>query len=283
MWPLLEQWALEARQASMVETDEMEVASVGARLRAAREDKGLALDEVAAVTRIPTRHLQSLEQSDWASLPAPTYTMGFAKSYAAAVGLDRVEIADQLRAEMGGVRATPADAEVFEAADPARTMPKWLVLAAILAVIVIVAGLTWYNKRSLQPDEQQAAAAPAEQAAATNQATTAAVPAPAQGPVAITANEPVWIQVYEKGGKTLFMGQLAAGQRYDVPATSTAPLLKTGKPEALRISVGTADAPAVGPAATTVRDVSLLPADLMKGPPAPAGGPQAPPAAPATR
>ena len=267
----------------MVETDEMEVASVGARLRAAREDKGLALEEVAALTRIPTRHLQSLEQSDWASLPAPTYTMGFAKSYAAAVGLDRMEIGDQLRAEMGGIRATPADAEVFEAADPARTMPKWLVLAAILGVIVIVAGLTWYNKRSLQPDEEQAAAAHAEQTAPANQAAAAPAPAPAQGPVAITANEPVWIQVYEKGGKNLFMGELAAGQRYDVPATSTAPLLKTGKPEALRISVGTADAPAVGPAATTVRDVSLFPADLMKGPAATAGGPQAPPAAPATR
>ena len=270
----------------MVETDEMEVASVGARLRAAREEKGLALEEVAALTRIPTRHLQSLEQSDWASLPAPTYTMGFAKSYAAAVGLDRVEIGDQLRAEMGGVRATPADAEVFEAADPARNMPKWLVLAAILAVIVIVAGLTWYNKRSLQPDEQQVAAPPAEQAAPANQTASAAAPAsalaPAQGPVAITANEPVWIQVYEKGGKTLFMGQLATGQRYDVPATSAAPLLKTGKPEALRISVGTADAPTVGPPATTVRDVSLLAADLMKGP-APSTQPAAAPPAPATR
>ena len=42
-------------------------------------------------------------------------------------------------------------------------------------------------------------------------------------------------------------------------------VLKTGKPEALRISVGTADAPAVGPAGQTVRDVSLLAADLMRG------------------
>jgi hypothetical protein len=43
-------------------------------------------------------------------------------------------------------------------------------------------------------------------------------------------------------------------------------MLRTGKPEALRISVGTADAPPVGPAATTVRDVSLLGPDLMRGP-----------------
>ena len=254
----------------MVETDEMEVAPVGERLKAAREAKGLTLEDLAATTRIPTRHLQSLEDGDWARLPAPTYTMGFAKSYAAAVGLDRVEIGDQLRAEMGGVRASTTDAEVFEAADPARTMPKWLVLGAILAVVVIVAGMTWYSRRSLETTDQPVpATAPAEQSAQAAQA-SAPPPAatPAQGPVAITANEPVWIQVYEKGGKNLFMGQLAAGQRFDVPPTSKAPLLKTGKPEALRISVGTADAPPVGPAATVVRDVSLLPADLMKGTPA---------------
>ena len=266
----------------MVETDEMEVAPVGERLKTTREAKGLSLEDIAATTRIPTRHLQSLEDSDWSRLPAPTYTMGFAKSYAAAVGLDRVEIGDQLRAEMGGVRASTTDAEVFEAADPARTMPKWLVLAAILAVVLIAAGMTWYSRRSLETTDQPAAAAtPAEQVAQPTQAAAATPLAavPAQGPVAITANEAVWIQVYEKGGKTLFMGQLATGQRFDVPPTSTAPLLKTGKPEALRISVGTADAPTVGPAATTVRDVSLLPADLMKGPAATPQSTAAPPAA----
>ena len=47
------------------------------------------------------------------------------------------------------------------------------------------------------------------------------------------------------------------------------PVLTTGKPEALRISVGTGDAPAVGPAGTRVAGVSLLAADLMQGPTAP--------------
>jgi cytoskeleton protein RodZ len=59
---------------------------------------------------------------------------------------------------------------------------------------------------------------------------------------------------------------LSPGQNFQVPSTATAPMLRTGKPEALRITVGSQAAPAVGPAATTVRDVSLLPADLMRGP-----------------
>src|SRR3982750_1589190 len=104
----------------LVETD---VPTVGERLRAAREEKKLSLEDIAAQTRIPQRHLESIETADWDKLPAPTYTTGFAKSYASAVGLDRVEIGEQLRAEMGGQRFAANAAEVYEAADPARTMP----------------------------------------------------------------------------------------------------------------------------------------------------------------
>src|SRR6185503_17359986 len=102
-----------------------------------------------AQTRIPQRHLESIETADWDKLPAPTYTIGFAKSYASSVGLDRSEIGDQLREEMGGQRFTSSQAEVFEPADPARTMPKWLVLSAVVAVIVLIVLMSWLNRRSL--------------------------------------------------------------------------------------------------------------------------------------
>ncbi len=254
-------------------------ATVGEQLRAARDAQGLSLEDVAARTRIPTRHLESLEASDWSKLPATTYSIGFAKSYASAVGLDRTAIGDQLRAEMSGYSQRPTNtAEVFEPADPARVMPKWLVLLAVLGVIAVIAGLLVMRNREISgPDEgTPPVAAEAPQAPAAN--APAAAPAPS-GPVVITANEPAWLQVYEKGGKTLYQGQLAAGQSYEVPATATAPLLKTGKPEALRVAVGTADAPPVGTPGTTARDVSLLPADLMRG----GAATPAPASAPATR
>ena len=65
----------------------------------------MTLESVAATTRIPTRHLLALENGEWSTLPAPTYTIGFAKNYATVVGLDRAAIADQLRMEMGGARS----------------------------------------------------------------------------------------------------------------------------------------------------------------------------------
>jgi cytoskeletal protein RodZ len=256
--------------------------TIGSQLRSAREEKGLTLEDIAAQTRIPRRHLESLENSDWERLPAPTYTTGFAKSYATAVGLDRTEIAERLREEMGGVRQAYTASEVFEPADPARTMPKWLVFGAIAAVLVLVLVLSWLNERSFsgagEADEEipVAAAGPEQPAGPT---ATPVAPA-AQGPVVITANEQVWLQVKD-GTTTLKEGLLEPGQSFEVPASAQAPVLMTGKPEAIRISVGTADAPPVGPAATTVRNVSLRAADLMRGPAAASTAPSTTPPNPA--
>ena len=101
------------------------------------------------------------------------------------------------------------------------------------------------------------------------------------GPVVITANEAAWIEVRD-GATILKQGELAAGQSFEVPASAARPTLTTAKPEALRISVGTGDAPSIGPAGTRVADVSLLGPDLLRGPAAPAASaPTTTPPAPA--
>jgi cytoskeleton protein RodZ len=245
--------------------------TVGERLRAAREKTGISLEDIAAQTRIPQRHLESIENAEWDNLPAPTYTIGFAKSYASAVGLDRTEIGDQLREEMGGQRFAASQSEVIEAADPARTMPKWLVISAVIAVILIIVVMTVINRRSLQPSEAVSNAPVAATAPTPAPAQQPVAPAPAQGPVVLTAVAPAWIQVTDQG-KTLFMGELQPGKTYAVPPTATAPLLKAGKPEALKITVGSAVAPPVGPPGKVASKVSLKPDDLIHG------GQAAPPA-----
>jgi cytoskeleton protein RodZ len=252
--------------------DIIQTTSVGERLRAAREKKKLSLEDIATQTRIPLRHLENLEAGDWSKLPAPTYTIGFAKSYASAIGLDRTEIGDDLRAEMGGQRFDAGSPEVFEPADPARTMPRWLVLSAIGAIVLLVVVMTWLNNRSLEPEAttptpEAAEIAPTQRAGPVQAQPAQAQPQPAQaanGTVVLTATDAAWIQVTD-GGKTLFSGELAAGQSYTVPQTATAPLLKAGKPEALRITVGSAVAPPVGTPGKVASNVSLAPADLMRG------------------
>lgn len=259
--------------AELVEDEGLPV-SVGERLREAREAAGLSLEDIATSTRIPTRHLESLETGDFSRLPAPTYTIGFAKNYAAAVGLDRAEIGDQLRTEMGGSRpATSIPSEVFEPADPARAMPKWLIIGAVVAVLFAALLFNWLSNRALEgPDEatvvNELAAAPAAPAAPQGQA-----------PVLVTANDAAWIEVKD-GDVILKQGELSAGQSFEVPANAVAPTLTTAKPEALRMSVGTADAPAIGEAGKKVT-VSLKADDLLRPRATPAVAPPPATAAPA--
>jgi len=246
---------------------ESDVPTVGERLRAAREEKKLSLEDIAAQTRIPQRHLESIENAEWDKLPAPTYTVGFAKSYAGTVGLDRNDIGEQLREEMGGQRFASSQSEVIEAADPARTMPRWLVVSAVAAIIVLILVMTLLNHRALEQPGPTAATPPPTAAVAPKRPIQqpTAPPGAAQGPVVLTATGPAWIQVTDQG-KTLFMGELQPGQAYTVPATATAPLLKAGKPEALKVTVGSAVAPPVGPPGKVASKVSLKAADLLRGP-----------------
>ena len=270
----------------MDETESADVVTAGQRLREAREAQKLSIEDIAAQTRIPTRHLASIEAGDWDKLPAATYSIGFAKNYATAVGLDRNEIGDQLRAEMGGVRpATAAFPEVYEAADPARTMPKGLVFGALALLVLVVLALTWINNRSLEADEPVAEAANVEAPAENVVAAAPAAPVAAAGPVVLTATDAVWLEIKD-GATTLKQGQLAVGETYEVPPNAIAPVLMTGKPEALSIAVGTQQAPPIGQPGRTVSGVSLKADDLLRTGSAPAAAaspqPAAPAAAPAT-
>jgi cytoskeletal protein RodZ len=115
---------------------------VGDRLRAAREAREMSLDDVASITRVPTRHLQHIENGDWDALPAQTYSVGFARAYANAVGLNGSEIGQELRAQLGAPQNPTTMA--YEPADPARVPPRSLaIIAGIVAVLLVIGYAIW--------------------------------------------------------------------------------------------------------------------------------------------
>ena len=248
--------------------DQAHEGTVGDRLRAAREQKGLTLQEVAVQTRIPIRHLEHIERSEWDALPAATYSVGFARSYAQAVGIEPSDVGAQVREQMGLARGPsgPTTAH-YEPADPARVPPWTLALVALVIAILLIGG--YYLWRDSAVDESMPtteivdAPAPQPQAQPAPQR-PAAAPASATGPVVLTAIEDVWLRVDEPGGSAaLYQGTLKAGERFEVPASAQAPQVRTGRPQALRVTVGASAIPPLGPPDRTISKVSLRAADLV--------------------
>src|ERR687888_2111999 len=62
--------------------------SVGARLREARERRGVTLRQIANATKISVRALEALERDDISRLPGGIFSRAFVRSYAVEVGLD---------------------------------------------------------------------------------------------------------------------------------------------------------------------------------------------------
>lgn len=121
----------------------------GSRLRLARETAGFTRAEIAAKTRIPERHIVSIEAGDFAALAGRSYALGFSRTYARAVGLDENEILAAIRLELGDTPPEPEHRNAFEPGDPSRVPSKRIAwLAALLALGVAIGMLFFWRGRS---------------------------------------------------------------------------------------------------------------------------------------
>ncbi|MCW3834643.1 helix-turn-helix domain-containing protein [Sphingomonas canadensis] len=258
-------------------------AKVGEKLRAAREAMGLDVAEIAARTRIPQRHLETIERSGYSTLPSITYALGFAKAYARAVGMDEVAVARELRSELGGAPIErPAAIPAYQASDTDRAAPGGLVWIGIVIALLAVAGAAvWYGTDWLRggvapPEDLVMPADPSPTPSASPVAETG-------GQVTLVALDKVWLRISDANGKKLFERELAKDERYELPQDADRPVIRTGRPEALQVLLnGSAVAPLGAPSQSIEVPVS---ADALRaraaGGTAPSPAPSASPS-PAT-
>lgn len=71
--------------------------TIGEIIRTSRLDHGLTLDGLSKTTRIDTRYIQALEENDFQKLPSATFTKGFVRNLAQALGKDPGEWVALLR------------------------------------------------------------------------------------------------------------------------------------------------------------------------------------------
>ena len=213
-------------------------ADIGARLRAARERKGLTILQSAEKLHMDARLLEALESGDFASLGAAVYVRGHLRRYAELVG----ESVAELQALYAG--ATPATTPDLTRIPRAGQSPEssQLLLPAMVAVVVLaLAGVVWWlvslpGKTHPPPVAAQPLAAPVpaspsvdpaalatERGDSGTSAPTATAPAmvapDGQVHLALKFAEASWIKIWDASDKALMDGLMASGTSRTVDGT----------------------------------------------------------------
>ena len=238
---------------------------VGEQLQAERERRGLTLDDVAGQTRVPMRHLQAIEASQYEKLPGSTYAMGFTRSYARALDMDDAKIGKELRIELmeSGTAGFTANTQMYEPADPS-SVPSRLFAwtAAGTALLVLIGFLIW--RAYFMQGGPDTAIAPVDnaQSAASEAVTETASAAPAEtvnagSQVTLTAKDVVWLKIYDADNKRIFEAEMKAGDTFMVPKDAKNPMIVTGRPQAIAASIDGKEMPPLGEADRTISNVGV--------------------------
>ena len=261
------------------------VARAGARMREAREAKGLSVEQVAAETRIPQRHLETIEAGDFTALPSRTYAIGFSRTYARTLGLDVQEILDQVRAELAEADGSAVERPAkFEPGDPARVPGRGLAWFAALAAVLLLGGIYAFYSSYFAPGMGPAPLQDPQAQVAANEVPAAAQPTqaaqPASGPVVFTSEmDDTWVKFYDASGTRLFEAQMAKGDSFTIPEDADGPQIWTGRPYALAITIGGKPVPKLTEEDTVVKNVAVTAEALLARETAPAPAGQATPEA----
>jgi cytoskeleton protein RodZ len=188
----------------------------GERLKRERELREVTLDEVSKSTRISARFLQALENEDWPKLPGGIFGRGFVRTIARYLGLSE----ESLLAEYDLARGEGAMATLSKPEERIPSPPKWLPVAAVLVILLLLASLIFggiygwrkIKARRLAKPQQSSAVQPAPASAASAPSSSPSAPAakiPLQ--LAISTSAPTHVRILADG-KLVLDADLLAGQ-----------------------------------------------------------------------
>ena len=117
--------------------------SPGARLRAAREARGLSIEEVAERLRLSAALVLAMEQDRLALLGAPVFARGHLRNYAVLVGAPEQEIMADCDVD---IVPLPTFLPALELKARGRSHARWAwPVAAVMLAIAVVAVFWWWT------------------------------------------------------------------------------------------------------------------------------------------
>jgi cytoskeleton protein RodZ len=137
----------------------------GERLKRERELREVSMEELTKATRISARFVEALENEDWAKLPGGVFGHGFVRTIARYLGLNE----EALLGEYDSARAEHLPAPPPKPEERIPSPPKWLPAAAVLVVLLLLAGLfftaryAWHRYAAHRAAKKSAAASMAAQ------------------------------------------------------------------------------------------------------------------------
>lgn len=124
---------------------------LGEKLKAAREEKGLSLEQIQNNTKIRLRYLQALEDGDFGLIPGEVYVRGFLQNYASMVGIEPRDLLaqyDRLRTggDPGAAGAAAAPQEELRTEAGKRRSWAWWQPVSVGGAILVLALLVFIGQ-----------------------------------------------------------------------------------------------------------------------------------------
>ncbi|UOK59584.1 helix-turn-helix domain-containing protein [Bacillus sp. OVS6] len=133
------------------------MSELGNRLKQAREERKLSLDDLQAMTKIQKRYLIGIEEGNYGIMPGNFYVRAFIKQYAETVGLDPDRIFEEHKNEIPVVYSdettelsrVKTHKELPKSASKAlEILPRILIIVLVLLVAVVI----WIFVQKDKPD-----------------------------------------------------------------------------------------------------------------------------------
>ncbi len=202
--------------------------STGQKLRNARVQRQLALEDVAQQTRIRKEFLEALEGGRVDAFPGAVYARAFLREYAAFLGLD----GEDLIASVFQETQSHPDGPPIPPSPPRKS--PWVSGAAVALLATAVVGAVVLrpaktlvpSSPAVEPPSQSPPGACAPLDAGSNAAVSGVR-------LRIRAEAPCWMRI-QSGGRVLYEGTLRAGDSMHF-ASRDAIVLRAGNAGALRV------------------------------------------------